>query len=93
MSLIDEVRPRPRADLDRARRGARAGAEQTEHLTTEPATHDPRADRAGTAQSLHRLLDGYIEAGLTKFVIRPAGRQTFDEFLDRFIAELRPRQN
>jgi len=30
---------------------------------------------------------------LTKFVIRPAGSQTFDEFLDSFVAELLPRQN
>ncbi len=42
---------------------------------------------------LHRMLDDYIEAGLTKFVIRPAGAQSFDEFLDRFVAELLPRQN
>src|SRR5579884_725730 len=42
---------------------------------------------------LHRLLDGYLEAGLTKFVIRPAGRQTFAGFLDRFLAELVPRQS
>lgn len=42
---------------------------------------------------LHRQLDGYIEAGLTKFVIRPVGDQPIDEFVDRFAAELLPRQN
>ena len=42
---------------------------------------------------LHRRLDGFINAGLTKFVIRPVGEQPFDEFVDRFAAELLPRQN
>lgn len=42
---------------------------------------------------LHRQLDAYIEAGLTKFVIRPAGGAALGEFLDRFINELVPRQN
>jgi probable F420-dependent oxidoreductase len=41
---------------------------------------------------LHRQLDAYIDAGLTKFVIRPAGARTPD-FIDRFVAELLPRQN
>jgi probable F420-dependent oxidoreductase len=42
---------------------------------------------------LHRQLDAYIDAGLTKFVIRPAGQAPLDGFLDRFAAELVPRQN
>lgn len=42
--------------------------------------------------ALHRLLDGHIAAGLTKFVIRPAGPQTFERFLERFVTELVPRQ-
>jgi probable F420-dependent oxidoreductase len=41
---------------------------------------------------LHRRLDEYIAAGLTKFVIRPTGTGT-DEFLDTFVKELLPRQN
>jgi probable F420-dependent oxidoreductase len=43
--------------------------------------------------ALHRQIDGYIAAGLTKFVIRPAGHEPTDEFVDRFVAELLPRQN
>lgn len=43
--------------------------------------------------TLHRRLDEYIAAGLTKFVIRPAGAANIDEFLDAFTAELLPRQN
>jgi probable F420-dependent oxidoreductase len=42
---------------------------------------------------LHRQLDAYLEAGLTKFVIRPLGRRRMDDFIDRFVAELIPRQN
>jgi probable F420-dependent oxidoreductase len=54
---------------------------------------DP-ADLVATSWSaLHRQIDGYIAAGLTKFVIRPAGRQSIDAFMDRFGAELLPRQN
>lgn len=54
---------------------------------------DPAELIAADWPALHRLLDGHIEAGLTKFVIRPAGTQSFDEFLDRFVTELKPRQN
>lgn len=42
---------------------------------------------------LHRQLDAYIDAGLTKFVIRPAGGAPLDGFLDRFVTELTARQN
>ena len=42
---------------------------------------------------LHRQLDGYLDAGLTKFVIRQAGAAPVDEFIDRFVAELADRQN
>jgi probable F420-dependent oxidoreductase len=42
---------------------------------------------------LHRQLDAYIDAGLTKFVIRPAGRVRLDGFIDRFVTELVGRQN
>jgi probable F420-dependent oxidoreductase len=41
----------------------------------------------------HRQLDAYIDAGLTKFVIRPAGAVPIEAFLDRFVAELVGRQN
>jgi probable F420-dependent oxidoreductase len=42
---------------------------------------------------LRRQVDGFIDAGLTKFVIRPIGDQPITEFVDRFVAELLPRQN
>lgn len=42
---------------------------------------------------LHRQLDAYVDAGLTKFVIRPAGGAPLDGFLDRFVTELTARQN
>ncbi|MGE2835356.1 TIGR03854 family LLM class F420-dependent oxidoreductase [Mycobacterium sp. SMC-4] len=42
---------------------------------------------------LHRQLDAYIEAGLSKFVIRPAAGTDLDAFVDRFAEELLPRQN
>lgn len=43
--------------------------------------------------ALHAMLDGYIDAGLTKFVIRPLGSTGTAGFLDRFVKELLPRQN
>ena len=54
---------------------------------------DPSDLIAASWSALHRQIDGYIAAGLTKFVIRPAGREPTDAFLDRFVAELLPRQN
>ena len=39
------------------------------------------------------VLDAYVEAGLTKFVIRPVGSAPLDGFIDRFVAELVGRQN
>lgn len=54
---------------------------------------DPSTLIAAGWDQLHRQLDAYIEAGLTKFVIRPAGKASVDGFLDRFVTELVPRQN
>ncbi|KUI36981.1 LLM class F420-dependent oxidoreductase [Mycobacterium sp. IS-1496] len=54
---------------------------------------DPAALIAADWQALHRQLDAYLEAGLTKFVIRPAGPTPMDVFIDRFVAELLPREN
>ncbi|ORW30342.1 LLM class F420-dependent oxidoreductase [Mycobacterium paraense] len=54
---------------------------------------DPAALIAAGWEQLHRQLDAYIDAGLTKFVIRPAGKQPLDSFIDRFVAELITRQN
>jgi probable F420-dependent oxidoreductase len=54
---------------------------------------DPGELIAAGWDQLHRRLDGYLDAGLTKFVIRPAGRAALDSFIDRFVAELAGRQN
>jgi probable F420-dependent oxidoreductase len=54
---------------------------------------DPAEMIAADWPALHRLLDRYIEAGLTKFVIRPAGPASYGDFVDRFVSELKPREN
>jgi probable F420-dependent oxidoreductase len=54
---------------------------------------DPRELIAVGWDQLHRQLDAYLDAGLTKFVIRPAGKAPLDGFIDRFVAELADRQN
>jgi probable F420-dependent oxidoreductase len=54
---------------------------------------DPGELIAAGWDQLHRRLDGYLDAGLTKFVIRPAGRGPLDGFIDRFVTELAGRQN
>lgn len=54
---------------------------------------DPGELIAAGWDQLHRQLDGYLDAGLTKFVIRPSGRTPLNEFIDRFVAELVVRQN
>ncbi len=54
---------------------------------------DPADLVAADWAQLHRQLDGLIEAGLSKFVIRPVGPAPAEEFIDRFIDELLPRQN
>ena len=48
---------------------------------------------ATTWAELHRQLDAYMAAGLTKFVIRPADRQPVEAFVDRFVTGPLPRQN
>lgn len=54
---------------------------------------DPADLVAGDWGQLHRQLDAYVAAGLSKFVIRPAGVSDSDEFTSRFVDELLPRQN
>ncbi|GFG48636.1 TIGR03854 family LLM class F420-dependent oxidoreductase [Mycolicibacterium agri] len=54
---------------------------------------DPSELVAADWPTLHRRLDDYIDAGLSKFVIRPAGNLRTAEFLETFVAELLPRQN
>ncbi|HTY27199.1 MAG TPA: TIGR03854 family LLM class F420-dependent oxidoreductase [Mycobacterium sp.] len=54
---------------------------------------DPAELVAADWPQLHRQLDGLIAAGLTKFVIRPVGNAGVEEFINRFVEELLPRQN
>lgn len=54
---------------------------------------DPADLIADSWPRLHRQLDAYLDAGLTKFVIRPVSAANIAEFIDRFVAELVPRQN
>jgi probable F420-dependent oxidoreductase len=54
---------------------------------------DPGELIAAGWDGLHRQLDAYLDAGLTKFVIRPVGTRPLDGFIDRFVAELVGRQN
>lgn len=54
---------------------------------------DPGDLIAADWDRLHRQLDAYIDAGLSKFVIRPAGGARLDGFIDRFVGELLDRQN
>lgn len=54
---------------------------------------DPSELVADGWDALHRLLDGYIAAGLSKFVVRPAFGDDVSAFADRVAAELLPREN
>lgn len=54
---------------------------------------DPAELVAADWPTLHRRLDDYVAAGLTKFVIRPAGDVKLFDFLESFATELLPRQN
>jgi probable F420-dependent oxidoreductase len=54
---------------------------------------DPTELVAANWDQLHRQLDRYLEAGLTKFVIRQAHTGPVVEFIDRFVAELADREN
>jgi probable F420-dependent oxidoreductase len=54
---------------------------------------DPASLVAASWDQLHRQLDGYVAAGLSKFVIRPAGEYDTEHFLTRFAGEMLPRQN
>jgi probable F420-dependent oxidoreductase len=54
---------------------------------------DPGELVAADWTALRRMLDGYIDGGLTKFVIRPAGAASTAEFLDGFIEHVLPLQN
>ncbi|HEY3688181.1 MAG TPA: TIGR03854 family LLM class F420-dependent oxidoreductase [Streptosporangiaceae bacterium] len=53
---------------------------------------DPSAIVADGWPGARRLIESYIEAGLTKFVVRPAAPMPSAEFVDGFAAELMPLQ-
>ncbi len=54
---------------------------------------DPAELLAADWPALHRMIDAYLQAGLTKFVIRPATPVDIERFIERFAAELLGRQN
>ena len=54
---------------------------------------DPAELVAADWDQLHRQLDAYLDAGLTKFVIRQASTGPADVFIDRFVTELTGREN
>ncbi|OBK13644.1 TIGR03854 family LLM class F420-dependent oxidoreductase [Mycobacterium asiaticum] len=54
---------------------------------------DPSELVAAGWDQLHRQLDAYLDAGLSKFVIRPVGNGSLDGFIERFVEELLSRQN
>jgi len=55
---------------------------------------DPASLAAGSWADARRLIEQYVAAGLTKFVVRPASpRGDADSFLENFLSELLPLQN
>ena len=54
---------------------------------------DPATLVAGGWDDARRMLGQYVEAGLSKFVVRPASPGPFGPFLDGFVRELLPIQN
>jgi probable F420-dependent oxidoreductase len=55
---------------------------------------DPQLLIAAGWDGARRMIEQYVEAGLSKFVVRPAARfEPFGEFVDGFVRELKPLQN
>jgi probable F420-dependent oxidoreductase len=55
---------------------------------------DPELLVAAGWDGARRMIEQYVEAGLSKFVVRPAGRtESFGSFVDGFVGELVPLQN
>jgi hypothetical protein len=55
---------------------------------------DPASLAAGSWAAARALIEAYVDAGLSKFVIRPAGRPgSISQFIDDFRAELQPLEN
>jgi probable F420-dependent oxidoreductase len=53
---------------------------------------DPASLVAASWPDARRMIEQYVAAGLSKFVIRPANAQSAARFLDRFVAEMMPLQ-
>jgi probable F420-dependent oxidoreductase len=54
---------------------------------------DPATLVAAGWDGARRMIGQYVEAGLSKFVVRPASPGPFGPFLDGFVRELLPIQN
>ena len=54
---------------------------------------DPATLVAAGWGGARRMISQYVEAGLSKFVVRPAGPGPFGPFIDGFVRELMPLQN
>ena len=54
---------------------------------------DPATLVAAGWDGARRMIGQYVEAGLSKFVVRPAGPGPFGPFIDGFVRELLPLQN
>ena len=57
------------------------------------AGHRPGRAGRGRLDGARRMIGQYVEAGLSKFVVRPAGPGPFGSFADGFVRELMPLQN
>jgi probable F420-dependent oxidoreductase len=54
---------------------------------------DPELLVARGWDDLKQMIERYVEAGLSKFVVRPAERREPEDFVDGFVRELMPLQN
>ena len=55
---------------------------------------DPASLIAASWPDARRMIEAYVDAGLTKFVVRPAGAvPAVGRFLDQFVSEMLPLQN
>ena len=55
---------------------------------------DPRLLVAAGWDGARRMIEQYVEAGLSKFVVRPAARfEPFGDFVEGFVKKLKPLQN
>jgi probable F420-dependent oxidoreductase len=55
---------------------------------------DPQLLVAAGWDGAQRMIEQYVEAGLSKFVVRPAARfEPFGDFVDGFVKKLKPLQN